>query len=290
MNKLAQEANPLFTSPINSEKLIAGVWNKFLANKHKDIIATLRAAMQKNPNLQMELTQMFPGFSWPEFSSMPTNSSLEELAATVQRLMGSKMVQADPKAYAALKLYMDQYKLMLGKVQDNASKAPAKPKKPNISPKIKQLQKLLGVPETGLWDEQSNTAFLAWLKAKKWDKYISGNRFTGNIDDAIRAMLIEKDSETPEPEGPAEPGTLDNYMKGLEQKQSSARFKKTALDRKEVGLALGAECFRIEDIIKNHFVLKAEAAAGLYLDEAKDVAKAARMAMIQALQSLGYDV
>ena len=218
MKKLADQESPLLVDPINSEKMIMGVWNKYFAPKHKSVVDSLRAEIKTDLKLQTDLTKMFPGFTWQEFAYMPMKHSLQELHQIMAQLSTAGV---SAKTSDAINLYMAQYKMMLDQLNGQASKAPARTKKPSISPKIRQLQQLLGVPETGSWDATSNTAFLSWLRAKGWDKYISGDKFTGNIDDAIRSMLVEKTSEQPEQDEPAAPGTMEHYMKGLEQRQSA---------------------------------------------------------------------
>ena len=220
MDKLAQQDDPLLSSPIGSEELIMGVWNKYFADKHKDAVSNLRALIQKDPGLQAELTQMFPGWSWPEFADTPTKDSLGQIASTMERIMDNKRVQMSEPTFNALQAYMAQYNAVLDTLKQRSGQTPARSKKPiPASPKVKQLQQLLGVPATGLWNQQSNAAFLNWLKANKWDKYISGNKFTGKIDDAIRAMLVEKAS--PEAAKPAEDELIEHGPPSLPAAKSS---------------------------------------------------------------------
>lgn len=228
MKKIAAEDSPLLTTPINSEPLVMGVWNKYFADKHAKIIQLIRANMRNDVGLQTVLTQAFPGFTWPELADMPTNNTFEQLKNEIDKLNSIPQVQSAQGVPDAIKLYLEQYNLMLKQLQTPQHGAASKAPRKSLSPKVKQLQELLGVPATGSWNPQTNTAFLSWLKMKGWDKYISGNRFTGNIDDAIRAMLIEKSSPQEEAEVPGEPGSMDNYVKTLEQKQSSRleRLKK----------------------------------------------------------------
>ncbi len=228
MKKYAQEDSPLLTTPINSEPLIVGVWKKYFADKHAQIVRLLRSSLRENVQLQAALTQAFPGFTWPEFADMPTKNSFEELKNDLDKLNSIPQVQSAQGVSEAIKLYLDQYNLMLKQLQTPQHGAASKAPRKNLSPKVKQLQELLGVPATGSWNPQTNEAFLSWLKEKGWDKYISGNRFTGNIDDAIRTMRLEKDFPDQEQEAPGEPGSLDYYVKTLEQKQSSRleRLKK----------------------------------------------------------------
>lgn len=197
MDKLAQqEESPLLTTQIDSEPLVKGVWDKYFAPHHAKLIRILRVDIKNDPELKTLLAASFPGFSWPEFADMPTQSTLSGIKDTIGRLMSVPAVQRAPGMVHAAQEFMDQYNLMikqLNQPQPSASKAPAK-KPTQPSPKVKQLQQLLGVPSTGLWNAQTNTTFLNWLKTNGWDKYIVNNRFTGKIDDAIDAILVEKAS------------------------------------------------------------------------------------------------
>jgi len=223
MEKLAQQDDsPLLTTPISEEEAVKGIWNKFFADKHNRIISNLRALFDKDPQLKVDLTQMFPGYAWAEFADMPTKNSLQELAAAVERLGDVRRIQMNQDAMSAIQLYMSQYKMLLDRLRSSdkpreKSRAPRSP-----SPKVKELQQLLGVNPTGLWNEQSNVAFLSWLKQKGWDKnYVKNNKFTGKIDDAINALNIEKAA----PDKPAQPA---GELASLTQRQTSRldRLKK----------------------------------------------------------------
>jgi len=221
MKKMAQAAEPLLTTTINSEKIIMNIWNQALAEKHTRVVSSLKAAFQRDPQLKMDLLKIFPLFSWPEFAYMPTKNTLEELKDTLEGIMELPRIQMATEAFDAIQLYISQYnsivdQLRHSKQNNNSKPAPKNPAQQSAtpapastpaapagqqqtSPKIKQLQQLLGIAPTGRWDKPSNTAFLGWLKSNGWDKYISGNKFTGKLDDAIRAMLVEKASPEPKP-------------------------------------------------------------------------------------------
>lgn len=196
MDKLAQEESPLLTTQIGSEPLVKNVWDKYFAPIHAKVIRLLRTNIKNEPGLQTALTSAFPGFSWPEFADMPLGNTLSGVKNTIDRLMSIPQVQQAPGIQHAAQEFMDQYNLMIKQLQHPApvaNKMPAK-KPAQPSPKIKQLQQLLGVPSNGLWNSQTNQAFLSWLQTNGWDKYVVNNRFTGKIDDAIEAMLVEKAS------------------------------------------------------------------------------------------------
>lgn len=180
------------TQPINSDQDSLNAWKSVLGAKHKRAIENLRAMFQKDPAFKVELVQYFPGFTWPEFADTPESNTLSNIASTVASLMENRKVHMSDQTFAALHDYLNTYDRMIGAVPPQEQKGRVSKKKPQPSPKIKQLQQLLGVEQSGVWSPQDNAAFLSWLKANGWEKYISGNKFTGKIDDAIRAMLIEK--------------------------------------------------------------------------------------------------
>lgn len=201
MNKIAQDL-PLITTKIDDEKLIGGLWNKYFAEKHSSVISNLRALFQQDPALQAKLTTMFPAFSWPEFADMPTQNTLEQLNTTMNRLAQLPEIKASVGTSAAIKLYQDQYNLMVNRLHDMPQKKPAAEHKKPVSNnygKIKQLQGLLGAKQTGEWNNETNTVFLNWLKTNGWNKYIVNNRFTGDLDAAINAINIEKATPKEEP-------------------------------------------------------------------------------------------
>lgn len=232
MTKTAQQSIPedvewFLGTPIRGEELLESIWVKYFADKHKNIVDKLRASFQRDPNLKAALEKYFAG-TWPEFQEMPSlGHSFMMEKATLDGLLNVPGVSEAPGIKDAIALYMAQYNAMLQQLQHpskdqtnvtskNPAKKPAQP-----SPKIKRLQQLLGVNSTGFWNQQSNTAFLAWLKANGWDNYISGDRFTGKLDDALRAMLIEKASPTEQQAGP------DSNLKER-QSARAARLKKIA--------------------------------------------------------------
>jgi len=197
MDKLAQQDSPLLTTQIGSEPLVKGVWDKYFSTHHAKIVRLLRANIKNEPGLQAALTSVFPGFSWPEFADMPYKNTLEGIKGTLDHLMSIPQVKQAAGMENAIQQFIDQYNAMIKQLSQPqaASKAPPTKKRPiQPSPKVKKLQELLGVPSTGLWNIQTNTAFLNWLKANGWDKYIVNNRFTGKIDDAITTMLTERAS------------------------------------------------------------------------------------------------
>jgi len=225
MDKTAQQ-DEFITTPIGSEPIVKGVWDKYFSGPHKNIIINLRAAIKKNPELQMVLIQKFPGFSWAEFADMPGSNSFQQIKTTLDTLLGVPAIASGAdQVKSSIEIYMAVYNLMLSKLEAQKKQPPKPPvpdvpqegrkerasprKKPIPSNKVKQLQKNLGVEETGLWNEKSNAAFLGWLRGKGWDKHIQNNRFTGNINDALAAMKVE---ETPEKQ-------LD--LNDLEQRQGA---------------------------------------------------------------------
>lgn len=195
MDKLAQqEISPLLTTPIDAEPLVKGVWNKYFAQPHAKIVRMLRSNMQHDPGLQTALTTVFPGYSWPEFADMPSKATLMSIKDSLSRIMALPQTKEAAGVEHAIASFMEQYNQMVDQLQQQPSKEAPKAKKPAQSGKVKELQQLLGIEQSGLWNTQTNNAFLSWLKANGWDKYISNNRFTGNINDALTAILTEKAS------------------------------------------------------------------------------------------------
>lgn len=195
MNKSAQIDSPLLTTPISSNQGIMNVWNKYFAAAHAKIVRILRSNLKNEPSLQTALGKAFPGYEWPEFADMPTNNTFASIKTSLDRIMAVPQAKAAAGIEHAIQAYTDQYDMMLKQLQGNASKEPARPaiaKKPQQpSEKVKELQRLLSVDQTGLWNPATNTAFIAWLKSHGWDKYLSGDKFTGNLNDAITTILAE---------------------------------------------------------------------------------------------------
>ncbi len=205
MDKNAQQSDSelFITTPIDNDKVLVSVWDKYFSDKHKEIVDKLRASFQQDQELHAVLSAAFQAFTWPEFAGTPTRNSFKGVKQVVDKLAGIPRAMAAPGVSDAIKLFNAQYDSMLQHLQSSAAKPKAEHPKPKATPalagKIKQLQSLLGVKATGVWDKLSNDTFLKWLNEKGWSKYIKGNRFTGKIDDAISALLIEKASPEGQP-------------------------------------------------------------------------------------------
>jgi hypothetical protein len=193
MNKYAQQTDsPLLTTPIDSELSVVNIWNKYFAEKHSKIVKIIRTNIKTDPALHTALSSSFPGFEWPEFADTPTKNTFVNIKNALDKIMAVPQAKASIGVEAAVQAYMDQYNAMLKQLQSSASKQPPRAKKPTQpSQKVKELQSLLSVEQTGFWSQQTNVAFLDWLKTHGWNKYISNGKFTGNINDAITTILAE---------------------------------------------------------------------------------------------------
>jgi hypothetical protein len=191
---MSSELSPLLTTQINSENMIMNIWHTYFQHHHQQIINAIRTNAATHPELQAILGSVLP--NWPDFVNNPTQNSLLQYKNQIDKLLQLKEVQVLPDVVSAINLFIEQYNLMLKQL------APKKieernNKKPQTSSKVKQLQQLLNVSQTGLWNRKSDDALLKWLKDNKWDKYIKNNRFTGNVQDAINAMSVQKIPEMP---------------------------------------------------------------------------------------------
>lgn len=79
-------------------------------------------------------------------------------------------------------------------------------RKTSGNPKVKEVQKLLGFTGQpgqrnaldGIWGKETNAKFIEAVKPK-WPTLFSGNKFTGNIDQAIRILQGMKYGEIDDP-------------------------------------------------------------------------------------------
>lgn len=199
MDKIAQQTDADFfiSTPISDDKALLGVWNKYFSDKHNEIVSSLRTAFQKDQELHAVLSSSFPGFTWPEFAETPIKNSFKEIRQSIDKIAGMPKAMAAPKVGDAIRIFISQYDLMLQHLKNSASKnteprPKTKTKTPALVEKIKKLQGLLGVTQTGVWSKTDNNTFLSWLNTKGWGKYIKDGRFVGDINDAINALLIEQ--------------------------------------------------------------------------------------------------
>lgn len=190
--------SPLLTTPIENEKLIGDIWNKYFADKHASIVNNLRLAFKTDPKLYAALTQAFPAFTWPEFADMPKKNSFNDLKATLDKVLSVSGIKALPAVVDAINAYSNQFQTMVNKITSAPAKMPAAQQQPVVhnnlpsKDKVKQLQSLLNANPTGVWDKYSNDLFLAWLRDNGWSQYIKNERYTGNLNDAIRTLLMER--------------------------------------------------------------------------------------------------
>lgn len=206
MKKIAQlQVSALLDTIIGSTKQTQDIWAANFAEMHKKIIDALKSGMQlanTGEKLKADLQGMFPGQTWIEFAYQPSSLTFKQIKDTMDRLMMIKSVHSSDTTEAALHSYIDKHNELFERApsQENQpvendkpqAQTPVKPTQSINPDKIKQLQKLLNVEQTGVWNKVSNRAFLTWLKAKGWDKnYIKNNKFVGTIDDAIRYLTLE---------------------------------------------------------------------------------------------------
>lgn len=193
---------PLLTNKINSDKMIVDLWNKFFAYKHSNIINKIKFAMKANEELKANMTQAFPGFDWPEFADMPTTHSFEALKSIINGILNVPGMSQALGVKEAIKLYMDQYDLFVKQIPQIEKQTPQEGNKadklrPKLKPsaKIKRMQILLGIDDTGLWNKLTNDTFLSWLKTHGRADYIKDNKFTGNINYALAILENHEPSE-----------------------------------------------------------------------------------------------
>jgi len=183
--------SPILTTPIASETLILGIWNRYFAAKYNQAITPLLNAIHANDQIRNDLQKVFPVEEdfWKQFGHDPTSLTFEQLKDGIDRVLSAPVIKTLPEVVSALNLFIKQYELMLKQLSQQEQ--PKKTTKTDPG-RIKQLQQLLGVKTTGVWNKTSNDVFLKWLRDNKWDNYIRNDRYVGKIDDAIRALLMEK--------------------------------------------------------------------------------------------------
>ncbi len=214
MDKIAQ--NALFTTEIATNKALKTLWDKHFLNKHTKVIASLRSALQlpNGDKIKAELTKLFPlqGDSWKTFAYEPVDLSMEQIKNVMNQLLSIPDVQNITGANEAINEYLEQYKILSDKLKTKPNqpvKKPAvseipkehaiiQPKLNNISQKIKQIQELLHMSATGVWDELTNSVFLNWLRNSAWSQYVVNNKFIGNLNTAIDILATEKSNVMPE--------------------------------------------------------------------------------------------
>jgi hypothetical protein len=238
MDKTAeqQDADEVTKSIIGDNKIATAFWKQSLSAASSKVIDSIRALhqlKQDEAQLNFKVPNAIGQGTFQRLANDPESAySLDNIAQFMKALANIPEIKSNSQTIGPINDYLAQHsKLVTWLTNWKPQPAPQKPvanKKPKQVPpqtrdKIKKLQTLLGVEATGIWNNQSNTAFLGWLKANGWDKYISGDRFTGKLDDAIRAIMVEKAGQPPAQEAGAETN--------LNQRQSSRleRLKKLGI-------------------------------------------------------------